>query len=164
MNQNIHTVRWPSGHWACIHLESEFWDLFRLATIERGTTIGRLLAEVDRTHRLLPYQGPGTPRVLGLSAAVRVFVLREVMTKLARAEARASRRRPAAHRSYPTAHQELLEQPGDLFDVLAGQMLAHDTTLTRFGRVKHTLPPCPTKQPIPLRADPAAVAPGQQRR
>src|SRR4029077_17665109 len=94
MNQNIHTVRWPSGHWACIHLEPEFWDLFRLATIERGTTIGRLLAEVDRTHRLLPYQGRGTPRVLGLSAAVRVFVLREVMTKLARAEAQANRRAP----------------------------------------------------------------------
>jgi hypothetical protein len=75
---------------------------------------GRLLAEVDRTHRLLPYQGPGTPRVLGLSAAVRVFVLREVMTKLARAEARASRRRPAAHRSYPTAHRRSAQFPWSL--------------------------------------------------
>jgi hypothetical protein len=70
----------------------------------------------------------------------------------------------SAQRPHTFPIQELLEQPGDLFDVLAGQMLAHDTTLTRFGRVKHTLPPCPTKQPIPLRADPAAVAPGQQRR
>ena len=71
--------------------------------MERGTTIGKLLAEIDRTHRLLPYQGPGRPRVLAMSAAVRVFVLQEVMAKLARAEERASRRRPAAHRSCPTA-------------------------------------------------------------
>jgi hypothetical protein len=42
-----------------------------------------MLAEVDRTQRLLPYQGPGNPRVLGLSAAVRVFVLRDLMEKLA---------------------------------------------------------------------------------
>ena len=88
MNQHIHSVWRPGGGFACISLEPEFWDLFRLATIERRTTIGKLLAEIDRTHRLLPRQESGTPRVLALSAAVRVFVLRELMRKLAQAETR----------------------------------------------------------------------------
>ena len=103
MKQYVHNVK-LSGRDTSISLEPEFWEQFRLITMERRTTIGKLLAEIDRTQRLLPYQGPGRPRVLALSAAVRVFVLREVMAKLADAEARASPRRPAAHRSYPTAH------------------------------------------------------------
>ena len=62
-------------------------------------------------HRLLPYQGPGRPRVLAMSAAVRVFVLQTLIAKLADAEARASHRRPAAHRSYPTAHRRSAQFP-----------------------------------------------------
>ena len=81
--------------------------------MERGTTISELLAEIDRKHRLLPYPN-AHPRVLALSAALRVFVLRELMAKLADAEARASRRRPAAHRSYPTAHRRSGQFPWSL--------------------------------------------------
>jgi predicted DNA-binding ribbon-helix-helix protein len=72
--------------------------------MERQTTIGKLLAEIDRTGRLLPHQGPGRHRVRTLSAAVRIFEFQALMAKLADAEARANRRRPAA-RSYPTAHR-----------------------------------------------------------
>ena len=97
MKQYVHNVK-LSGRETSISLEPEFWEQFRLITMERGTTIGKLLAEIDRTQRLLPYQGPGRPRVLAMSAAVRVFVLQTFMAKLADAEARASRRRPAARR------------------------------------------------------------------
>ena len=104
MNQHVHNV-WLYSRKTSIHVEPEFWEQFRLATMERGTTIGKLLAEIDRTHRLLPYQGPGRPRVLAMNAAVRVFVLQTLMAKLADAEARANRRRPAARRSYPAAYR-----------------------------------------------------------
>jgi Aldo/keto reductase family len=43
----------------------------------RGTS---LLAEINRTGRLLPPQGPG--KVLNLSAAIRVFVLKEVLARV----------------------------------------------------------------------------------
>jgi hypothetical protein len=46
-----------------------------------GVTVGALLTEIERTMRLLPYQGPGRYRVRTLSAAVRVFVLRTVMSQ-----------------------------------------------------------------------------------
>ena len=75
-----------------ITAEPEFWEQFRLIVMERGTTISELLAEIDRKHRLLPYPN-AHPRVLALSAALRVFVLQELMAKLADAEARAGRRR-----------------------------------------------------------------------
>ena len=58
MNQHVHNV-WLYSRKTAIHVEHEFWELFRLATMERGVTISKLLAEIDRTHRLLPYQGPG---------------------------------------------------------------------------------------------------------
>jgi predicted DNA-binding ribbon-helix-helix protein len=45
------------------------------------TTISRLLAEINRTMRLLPYQGPGRHRVRTLSAAVRVFVLQTLIAR-----------------------------------------------------------------------------------
>ena len=45
------------------------------------TTISRLLAEINRTMRLLPYQGPGRHRVRTLSAAVRVFVLQTLISR-----------------------------------------------------------------------------------
>ena len=79
------------GRMISINAEPEFWEQFRLIVMERGTTISELLAEIDRKHRLLPYPN-AHPRVLALSAALRVFVLQELMAKLADAEARASRR------------------------------------------------------------------------
>jgi predicted DNA-binding ribbon-helix-helix protein len=36
-----------------ISVEPEFWDQFRLITMMQGTTISRLLAEINRTGRLL---------------------------------------------------------------------------------------------------------------
>ena len=63
-----------------ITVEPEFWEQFRLMTMERQTTIGKLLAEIDRIMRLLPYQGPGRHRVRTLSAAVRVFVLQMLIS------------------------------------------------------------------------------------
>jgi predicted DNA-binding ribbon-helix-helix protein len=60
---------------------ADFWEQFRLIVIERRTTISNLLTEIERTMRLLPYQGKGCDRTLILSAAVRVFVLRTVMSQ-----------------------------------------------------------------------------------
>ena len=96
MNQFIHHVRIEGGE-TSVCLEPAFWEQFQLVAIERGVSIRALVDEVDRTERLLGFSKPGTPRVLALSAAVRVFVLRDLMRKLADAEARASRprRRPA---------------------------------------------------------------------
>jgi predicted DNA-binding ribbon-helix-helix protein len=64
-----------------ITLEADFWEQFRLIVLEHGTTIGSLLSEIERTMRLLPKQGPGRTRVLTLSAAVRLFVLRDVLAR-----------------------------------------------------------------------------------
>jgi predicted DNA-binding ribbon-helix-helix protein len=100
MRPCAHNVR-IEGRPTSVWLEPSFWDQFRLIALEHGTTIGKMLAEVDRTQRLLPYQGPGNPRVLGLSAAVRVFVLQDLMRKLAIAEQRANQRRRGGRRSYP---------------------------------------------------------------
>jgi len=100
----LHHVR-INGRDTSITVEPEFWEQFRLMTMERQTTIGKLLAEIDRTGRLLPYQGPGRHRVRTLSAAVRIFVFQALMARLADAEARTNRRRPAAHRSYPPAYR-----------------------------------------------------------
>ena len=62
-------------------VEPEFWEQFPLMTMERQTTIGKLLAEIDRTGRLLLHQGPGRHRVRTLSAAVRVFVLQTLISR-----------------------------------------------------------------------------------
>jgi hypothetical protein len=80
-----------------------FVRLYWISDRCRPAAIGKLLAEIERTGRLLTYQEPGRHRMLSLSAAVRVFVLQTLMAKLAAAEARANCRRPAAHHSYPTA-------------------------------------------------------------
>jgi predicted DNA-binding ribbon-helix-helix protein len=72
----LHHVR-INGRDTSITVEPEFWEQFRLMTMERQTTIGKLLAEIDRTGRLLPYQGPGRYRVRTLSAAVRIFVFQD---------------------------------------------------------------------------------------
>jgi predicted DNA-binding ribbon-helix-helix protein len=77
---NIHNV-WLKGRYTSISVEPDFWEQFRLIVIERRTTISNLLAEIERTMRLLPDQGKGCDRTLTLSAAVRVFVLRTVMSQ-----------------------------------------------------------------------------------
>ena len=69
-----HTV-WLRGHRTSITVEPEFWDRLRLITFEYQTSMTALITEIDRTMRLMPFQGPGRHRVRTLSAAVRVFVL-----------------------------------------------------------------------------------------
>ena len=76
----LHHVR-INGRDTSITVEPEFWEQFRLMTMERQTTIGKLLAEIDRTGRLLPHQGPGRHRVRTLSAALRVFVLQTLISR-----------------------------------------------------------------------------------
>jgi predicted DNA-binding ribbon-helix-helix protein len=65
-----------------ITLEDEFWEQLRLIATTRNTAISQLLAEIDRTGRLLAYQGPGRHRVRTLSAAVRVFVLQTFISRI----------------------------------------------------------------------------------
>jgi predicted DNA-binding ribbon-helix-helix protein len=61
-------------------MEDEFWEQLRIIAVTRNTAISQLLAEIERTGRLLFDPGPGRHRVRSLSAAVRVFVLQEVLT------------------------------------------------------------------------------------
>jgi hypothetical protein len=66
---NIHNV-WLKGRYTSISVEPDFWEQFRLIVIERQTTISSLLAEIERTMRLLPNQGKGCERP-GLSPSCR---------------------------------------------------------------------------------------------
>jgi predicted DNA-binding ribbon-helix-helix protein len=88
------------GSQTSISVEPDFWEQFRLIVIERRTTISNLLAEIERTMRLLPDQGKGCDRTLTLSAAVRVFVLRTVMAQSS--SQRGARRRTARAAADPT--------------------------------------------------------------
>jgi predicted DNA-binding ribbon-helix-helix protein len=90
-----HTV-WVGGRKTSVNLEPEFWDQLRLIVMERQTTVGSLIAEIDRTMRLMPFQGPGRHRVRTLSAAVRVFVLREILARAENPIERATQRPVAA--------------------------------------------------------------------
>ena len=42
------------GHKTSINVEPEFWDQLRLITLERQTTMAKLITEIDRIGRLLP--------------------------------------------------------------------------------------------------------------
>ena len=63
-----------NGRDTSITVEPEFWEQFRLMTMERQTTIGKLLAEIDRTGRLRAHQGPGRHRVSRLIASISLVV------------------------------------------------------------------------------------------
>ena len=110
MHAGVHNVR-IGGRQTSIWIEPNFWELFRLAAIERGATIGELLTEVERAWRLLPYQGPNRPRVLGLSAAVRMFVLQDIIWKLETARARHSGARPKRPRKRCAEGRPWLDRP-----------------------------------------------------
>ena len=56
-----HIVRHDDAHPAAlnppavpINVEPEFWDQLRLITLERQTTMAKLITEIDRIGRLLP--------------------------------------------------------------------------------------------------------------
>ena len=93
------------GHKISINVEPEFWDQLRLITLERQTTMAKLITEVDRVGRLLPPQGPGRHRVRTLSAAVRIFVLQEVLARSKNPIEHASQRPVAVRHSYPPAYR-----------------------------------------------------------
>ena len=90
-----HTV-WVGGRKTSVNLEPEFWDQLRLIVMERQTTVGGLIAEIDRTMRLMPFQGPGRHRVRTLSAAIRIFLLQEVLARADNPIEHATRRPVAA--------------------------------------------------------------------
>jgi predicted DNA-binding ribbon-helix-helix protein len=90
------------GHKTSINVEPEFWDQLRLITLERQTTMAKLITEIDRIGRLLPPQGPGCHRVRTLSAAIRVFVLQEVLARVDDLTVHASEHPAAARHSCPT--------------------------------------------------------------
>jgi predicted DNA-binding ribbon-helix-helix protein len=96
---NVHNV-WLKGRCTSISVEPDFWEQFRLIVIERRTTISNLLTEIERTMRLLPDQGKGCDRTLTLSAAVRVFVLRTVMSQSSSRRG-APRQIPHGERDFP---------------------------------------------------------------
>jgi len=56
-----------AGHATSVSLEPEFWELLRHLAVERGVALAALVAEIDGT------------RTGGLSSALRVFVLRQVV-------------------------------------------------------------------------------------
>lgn len=59
------------GHATSISLEEAFWTALALAAKNRGLSINRLIAEIDRTRK--PEQG-------NLSSALRVYLLRAAQT------------------------------------------------------------------------------------
>jgi predicted DNA-binding ribbon-helix-helix protein len=93
------------NRWTSITLEHEFWAQLHLIAAERQSSLGQLITEIDRIGRLLPPQGPGRHRVRTLSAAIRVFVLQEVLARVDDLTEHATQRPVAAHRSYPTAYR-----------------------------------------------------------
>jgi predicted DNA-binding ribbon-helix-helix protein len=90
------------AYFASITVEHEFWDQLRLITIEYQTSMTPLITEIDRTMRLMPFQGPGRHRVRTLSSAIRVFVLQEVLARVDDLTAHANQHPASAHRSCPT--------------------------------------------------------------
>ena len=67
-------------------VEPEFWEQLRIIALEQRVKLNVLITEIDRTGRLLPPQGLYRRRVRTLSAAIRVFVLYDVLAKLAQAQ------------------------------------------------------------------------------
>jgi predicted DNA-binding ribbon-helix-helix protein len=96
---------WLNGRKTSVNVEPQFWDQLRLIAVERETTLNRLIMEIDRKGRLLPFQGPGRHRVRTLSAAIRIFVLQEILARADNPIEHATQRPAAAHRSYPTAYR-----------------------------------------------------------
>ena len=94
------TVRLRALYQSSVTLETGFWDQLRQIATERQTTLSDVLAEINRKGRLLPFQGHGRNRVLNLSAALRLFVLQELLAKIASLNARASPHSEAERRSY----------------------------------------------------------------
>lgn len=63
------------GHRTSISLEDEFWLAFRKISTEKSKPINALIAEIDVDR--------GTS--MGLASAIRLYVLRDLQDRLARA-------------------------------------------------------------------------------
>lgn len=63
------------GHRTSISLEDEFWLAFRKISAEKSKPINALIAEIDVDR--------GT--TMGLASAIRLYVLRDLQDRLARA-------------------------------------------------------------------------------
>lgn len=63
------------GHRTSISLEDEFWLAFRKISAEKSKPINSLIAEIDVDR--------GT--TMGLASAIRLYVLRDLQDRLARA-------------------------------------------------------------------------------
>jgi predicted DNA-binding ribbon-helix-helix protein len=111
------------GHKSSVSVEPEFWDQLRLAAWERQTTLTNLLVEINRTGRLLPPQGPNQHRVRNLSAAVRVFVLNEVLAKLAQAQEPATQTPSEGHHSGPSTVPEQRSAPSSPWRAIGERIL-----------------------------------------
>ena len=96
---------WLHGRFTSISVEAEFWEQFKLIVLEHRTTVGKLLAEIDRTVRLMPYQAPGFHRVRNLSSAVRVFVLRDALAKALKAHTKPVPGHDSAPATTPSSRQ-----------------------------------------------------------
>jgi predicted DNA-binding ribbon-helix-helix protein len=57
-----------AGHRTSISLEGEFWDALKAIAAQDGVSLSQLVARID-TSRV------GSARRIGLSSAIRVFVL-----------------------------------------------------------------------------------------
>lgn len=62
------------GHATSITLEDEFWDVLKQTAKDRDQSVASLIDEIDE-QRLETTSG-------GLSSAIRVFVLKEVLSKI----------------------------------------------------------------------------------
>lgn len=60
-----------AGHRTSLSLETEFWDALTAAAKARGTSVAKLVGEIDQTR--------GSRN---LSSAIRVWLLREAQAKL----------------------------------------------------------------------------------
>ena len=75
MPRNYSTVKKRSvriaGHETSITLEQEFWNILCSIADERGTSLNKLITEID------------AQRTSNLSSALRVFILQHLQAKLA---------------------------------------------------------------------------------
>jgi predicted DNA-binding ribbon-helix-helix protein len=73
---DIRNVR-VGGRRTSISVEPDIWDHLRVIAAKNGLSISRIMAEINRSYRLLPPQY-GRWRVRSLSSAVRIFVFEQM--------------------------------------------------------------------------------------
>jgi predicted DNA-binding ribbon-helix-helix protein len=148
------------GRSTSLTIEPDFWEQFRLIVMEHGITVGALLTEIERTMRLLPYQGPGRHRVRTLSAAVRVFVLQEVLARadnpIEHATGRTCRTAPpqlGAQRLRQLRAEQVAQQLGKPLGIIVPRLLPQQDGIDPahpFKQLGMPLPISARRLPLPL--------------